>query len=208
MFEVQSIEIGINPIKILIFQEIPFRFALYQGTIKGSVKIYPDYSIHFAGDGIQPNRNVPLRKTNIITSRPTLDIKGQFIKTDQIKGSINVMVKELGLSGKKEITHIPFELPETRFESVDARIALKNKILEISTKSTGDVSFQVNGTIKQNWKRIVNSKLDLKIKATMTPIYQKKLGFIHDILKSYMNKSGQISIKVAGNPRYPQIERI
>lgn len=208
LFKIQSAEVGINMINILIFQEIPFRLELYQGAIKGSFKILPNYSVSFLGEEIQPNRNVPLRKTKIITSKPSLSFKGQFDKLNPIGGSINISMNQLSLAGQKEITHIPFDLPETRLDSIDANIVIKKSNLNISANSTGDVSVKLNGTIRQNWHRIVNSKLDLKVKVAMTQSYQKKLGFIHGILKSYMNKSGQISIKIIGNPRYPRIEKL
>ncbi len=208
LLSIRSAEISFNVPSLLFFQKLPYRINLYQGNISGELVFFPKLHTRFSARGLQPNRHLVIRKTNLILSNPVLMVEGQISLSNPPEGDIKLKIRDILLAGETKHTHLPFDLPSTDFKSIDANLSLRQKQVEVAANSRGDLSANLKGTILFNWQKINRSKLNLTLKAGLKKAYRTKLGFIDDILQNYSNKSGQLSIKIKGSPANPKVEKI
>lgn len=216
ILRIESLDLRLNLVSILLFQEVPFFLKLYEGTVKGELQVFPELEVSFSAKDLQINRVLILRKTNLILSRPLLSIEGQialptpWLETKNLnswQSKMNLSIEDLVFSGKTEHTMLPVELPKTSLKEIITTLALDQKQMTITLISKGDISATLKGTIYYNLRKLNRPKLNLTLRAELAEEFQQKLGIINEILKGYANQSGQLSIKISGNLPYPRFEK-
>ncbi len=204
--KIESFRIHFNLVSILLAQELPFDFQTYGGLGSGSLSFFPDFRGNLKIMALEPNWNSFIRSTRLVQSNPLLDIDGKFVPAT-LTGDVRIKIKDLNITGKKMVTSLPLDLPDTRLTSIETEIALKNNQLDLAIVTEGDIKTRLEGKVIINWKRIQQSILDLKLTADITTPYQVKLGPISNIIDSYRNKEGKLSLNIAGNLIAPQIKK-
>lgn len=216
ILRIESLDLRLNLVSILLFQEVPFFLKLYEGTVKGELQVFPELEVSFSAKDLQINRVLILRKTNLILSRPLLSIEGQialptpWLETKNLnswQSKMNLSIEDLVFSGKTEHTMLPVELPKTSLKEIITTLALDQKQMTITLISKGDISATLKGTIYYNLRKLNRPKLNLTLRAELAEEFQQKLGIINEILKGYANQSGQLSVKISGNLPYPRFEK-
>ena len=208
LIQIQSLDFKLNPISIIRFQEVPFHIKMYDGNINGYLKFFPDMQTEFYATNIQPNHHSLIRKSNIVLSNPLLQFEGAFRLSPQMQAKVKLNLQGLNLSGKMKNTGLPFDMPSTEIDSLDAIISFEKSQLSIDASSRGDITGNIEGTIEINQKNIQRSKLDLKMIASLNKDYQKKLGAFIELLNNYKNKTGQFVVRIRGTTQYPKFEKI
>ncbi len=208
LLNMKSLEIRLDYFSILLYQQIPYRFILYGGEIEGTLQVYPTPQTIFTALDIRPNLNLLLRKTNLIRSNPILNMKGRINLSNPPTGEIQTKVQNLIMSGKTEHTRLMMSLPTTELSSINVKLSIRQKQTTVSVESTGDIQADLKGTIQNNWTNINKSRLNLIIKAEFAKKYLTQLGIIKDMMQSYSNPSGKLSVKVNGTYNNLKVEKI
>jgi len=208
LLQLQTVQFRFSPISLLIFREIPYFIQLYEGTIRGGLGFLPNYTLSFKAAALQLNRNPVIRKSGLILSDPQLNASGNIHLDTPPLGTISFGLTELSLSGDPEVTHLPLELPQTRFSSLQASARLLPQEIEIQGQSSGDIAAGIKGVITPDWNRLVNSRLDLQIQAEFDNAFQTRLGFVKSILQGYLTPQGRLSLQMSGTLASPRIKRI
>lgn len=211
IFLIQKFHFDLNLFKVLFNLGIPYNIELYEGQIEGVFKFFPEFSISFNGQGLQPNRNRALRKTNLILSDPIMDLQGKMILSESPEGKINFTLKETKLSGKPGDTGLPLELPDIVFSSTSANVKIQAQRISATISTKGDFNAKLSGTLLINQKQFQSSNINFRLVGDFSGTYNSELqalGFINSILDSYRKPSGTISINITGTPGAPNIKRI
>ncbi len=201
-----NFKVHFNLGSIVFLQEIPYDFQLYGGYGIGTFSFSPDLRVNLKIGKLEPNWNPFIRSTRLVQSNPLLDLDGSVV-LGALAGDIRIKVKDINVTGKKIYTTLPLDLPDIRLATIEAKMALKNNQLDLAIKTAGDTSALLEGKVMINWKRIQRSKLDLKLVADVSKPYQTKLGLINNIISSYRNKGGKLSLRLTGNLITPQIKK-
>ncbi len=207
LLTIESINIRINPLYLLIFQEIDLSVICYEGSINGKLDIFPQKSVFLNIKNVQINRNTFIRKTNLILNNPLLNGTVNYQLSEKREGQITLAIRNIALSGKPDHTGLPFEFPDTEFEWMKGGISLNGETAEVQISTLGDLSANLDGNVALNWKALNRSRIDLALKGKLDPEYESGIGFFRDILVNYKDSAGQISIKISGNLNRPKIIR-
>ncbi|MBT4643477.1 MAG: type II secretion system protein GspN [Deltaproteobacteria bacterium] len=204
--KVKTFRIHFDLVSIFFRQAFPYDFQLYGGQGSGSLSFSPDLRVNLKIVKLEPNWNPFIRSTRLVQSNPLLDLDGSFVLST-LAGVIQIKMKDINVTGKKMYTTLPLDLPDTRLTTIETKIALNNNQLDLAVVTAGDINTLLEGKVKINWKRIQQSRIDLKLTADVTKPYQTKLGLINNIISSYRNKKGNISFRLAGNLKAPRIKK-
>jgi type II secretion system protein N len=204
--KVKTFRIHFDLVSIFFRQAFPYDFQLYGGQGSGSLSFSPDLRVNLKIVKLEPNWNPFIRSTRLVQSNPLLDLDGSF-GLSTLAGVIQIKMKDINVTGKKMYTTLPLDLPDTRLTTIETKIALNNNQLDLAVVTAGDINTLLEGKVKFNWKRIQQSRIDLKLTADVTKPYQTKLGLINNIISSYRNKKGNISFRLAGNLKAPRIKK-
>jgi type II secretion system protein N len=208
VFQIQSIKFNLSPVSLLLFQKIPYKINVYNGNIYGDIKLFPSLQANFYAKDIQLNRNKQIRKSNILLSNPLLQIEGKCELTPEIRAHLKFNLKDLSLSGNMKDTGLPFALPLTNINSLDAILTYEKNQLKIDAKSKGNITGNIAGIVQVNQTNIRRSRLDLKMTSRLDRDYQNNMGVLIELLNNYKNRTGQISIRIKGTAQYPIVEKI
>jgi type II secretion system protein N len=205
---IQSLDISISFWRLILFQELDFQFLLYEGVVNGRLNIFSPKTIRFNISNLRINHNTVIRKSNLILSDPTITAEGSLVLSSVPSGKIDFDVNELTLTGDSKYTGVPLELPQSRIIKLNGELLLTGNQADIKVNATGDINANFVGKIDINRNIPLKSEFDLTIKASFTPEYQAKLGFIKDIFASYKDTTDKIAIKLTGNLDRPKIIKI
>lgn len=204
----ENIKFEMDPLSLIFNQGVPYSVELYGGSIEGVVKLLPVQEVLFSVKEVEPNRNLTLRKMNLVLSNPELNGTGKISITQPLQANLDLAVRQLTFSGDPKVTMLPFKLPETTFQTIQSTLMVSDSQLEVVLISKGDIGANLKGKVFGDLKRIHNSRLDLVLRGKMDDKYFESLGFIQQIVNGYRDPSGEIALKIAGNLRGPQINRL
>ncbi|MDT8445984.1 MAG: type II secretion system protein GspN [bacterium] len=181
---------------------------LYEGSLEAQWVLYSG-RFELAGEGIRPNRNLRLREKGLIASNPKLDFAASTGLWGPPRGTLELTLKELKLSGKTEQTGLVIDLPNTSFDALSLKARWQEVQLELEGQTQGDINAQVTGQVVLDWNRMESSRLNLRLSAALLPAFEEQLdGLVKSLLSAYRNAEGRISVELSGPARVPQIKRI
>lgn len=207
VMDVEKFSLSFGLLEFLLFQEIDYSMELYNGSIEGELDLFPQKSVDFSISELQINRNSVLRKTNLITSNPIINGDGFYTFSENPKAEIEFAITDLSISGKPQHTNIPFELPDTRLSEFEGDIVIKGKDADVLFASKGDLAATIEGIIKLNYARPVNSEFNLNLTGKLTSEFESKLGFFKSILVNYKNTTGQVAVNLSGTLQRPRVKK-
>lgn len=207
LLTIQSFSVTINPVNLLIFQEIDYRINIYQGIVAGTLDLFPELNNNFEAKDIELNRNITLRKSNIIQSNPVLNAKGSYSLFPPYKGNTSIRIDQVSLSGKSENTNIPFELPDAELSNISGEVLLDDRLANISLSTSGDIKAEVTGSVQIDMRNYNRSNIDLVLKGKLSADFESKLGFMKGLVNPYKDNSGDYGIKFSGNISRPRISK-
>lgn len=203
---IDVVDIRVNPISLLFFQEVNSNVTLYQGTVAAVIDLFPKVQIDFKINEIQINQNRFIRKTKLIWSNPEISGEGSYQFHDS-SAELSLSCSALELKGKPKDTNLLFEVPRTRFKKIDTEAKITKNNLTLRLKSSGDIVANINGVINLNPANPGRSKMDLRIAAGLTEKYETSLGFISSFLVNYKDNNGQLSLNVSGTFQRPNFRK-
>ncbi len=212
LIDLQNIELKLDPYTLIRNKGgIQVNAGVYLGKFKGVITYYPESEFKYDFHEIQPNRNTYLRKKGIIISTPTISGTGSTVLSKKLKPELSVLqlnIDQLGIAGKGDSYSLPLTIPDLKFSRITAGLRYKNKLLDLDIQSVGDLNMKVKGNLVADFQRWKRSKIDIKVFADLNKDYEKKLGFVKTILKSYSSDSGKISVHLQGSMGTPKIKKI
>ncbi|NQU64993.1 MAG: type II secretion system protein GspN [SAR324 cluster bacterium] len=207
LVNIDRVRIWFNLVSIFLSQELPYDFQLYGGDGSGVLGFFPNPIIKVQIVGLEPNWIPVIRHVGLVLSKPVLDLDGQ-VALDTLATKIQIKIKDLKVAGKKTVTTLPLDLPDTTLTTITGNIAMKLNQMDMTVETTGDFNSLFMGKIIVNWKRFQKSKLDLTLKADLAKPYQAKLGYINSIINNFGNEPGKISIRLTGTLISPRIKKL
>ncbi|MCP4298756.1 MAG: hypothetical protein GY786_24505 [Proteobacteria bacterium] len=212
LLNLQNIELKVDPYTLIRNKGgIQVNTGVYLGKFKGVITYYPESKFKYEFHEIQPNRNIYLRKQGFINSNPTISGTGSTVLSKSLNPELSVLqlnILQLGVSGKGESYSLPLTLPDLKFSRITAGLRYNNKLFDLDIQSVGDLNMKVKGNLVADFQRWKRSKIDIKVFADLHKDYEKKLGFVKTILKSYSSNSGKISVHLQGSMGAPKIKKI
>lgn len=208
LVRIDEFDISLNLISALFSLGFPYKMSLYQGSIDGVVRFIPGLNTSVSGEDIQLEKVNPIRKSNLVTSKPKLSFDGKLYFTEPITGELDVEISNMKIVGDSKTTNLPLELPETRLSKVNGNLNLSERSMELKATSQGDIQANLQGTINVNWKTLDQSRVNLSLTAVLEKDYSSKLGFVSQIIDGYKNSSGAISLKLTGNLSSPNVSKL
>lgn len=208
LLHIQSLNLSFSFLKLALFQALDYQLTVYGGLVEGSLKVRTPRTIQFKTSNLEFNSNTTIRKSNLILSNPTLAAEGVLTINDTLTGKINFDIKGLLLTGESKYTEMPFELPQSKIDTIDGELLIKENQTELNAKTKGDINASISGKIDINRNIPIKSEFELIVKASFTPEYETRLGFLNDVLASYRDPSEKISIRLTGNLDRPKINKL
>lgn len=207
LLKVTNLKIRFDLVAIVFKQELPFEYQLYGGSGNGTFGFFPNITIALKASDLELNWVPIVRQSQILQSNPVVNFTGRYVpKTES--GVLSLSINNLKISGDKSNTMLTMDLPDTVLTTIQSDFTLKQNDLMLDLNTTGDITAKLKGKIMGNWQRIQRSKVDVTLQADLTDPYQDKLGFLNNILASYRQKNGKISVRLTGNLMLPQIRKI
>lgn len=191
---------------ILLFQSVPFKTALYNGSATGELDLL-SMKVKIKLDRVSVNYNPLLRKTNILDSNPILSAVGEVNLRTPLRGELQFQLKNIKLNGDSKTSGLIISFPNMDLSMVKGQVNVNNQAVQLSLNSQGDITAQIEGNVKLNLRRPMRSHLNLKVLANIQDGYKKKLDFIEPLLTPYTRSNGQIAVKVNGAVSFPQIKK-
>ena len=178
LIKLSQVNLSFGLLDLLLFQEIPFQFNVYDGVGKGHLDLLSGPRLALKVDDVSVNHNPYLRKTNILKSNPLLAFDGEVDLGGTRQGKVSFQLQKITINGDSKTSGLMFSFPDTRLEKISGKVSLDGRLVKLEMDTKGDISNQLKGQVQLDWKRFKRSRLNLKLLANLKKGYKKKLNFL------------------------------